>query len=407
MVDRAHGLGMLTPPAHGIRRPVRTCVRALEQPDDRRGRGQRGCPGYRDPATVRRFDAPEALDIRFYEIHAKSAINRVPEASQMPFRWTINPYRGCTHACTYCIWGDTPILMADGSHQPLGNAADRRRDLRHRAAGQLPALRPHAGARPLGERQAGVPRGARGRHRAHRQRRSPLPHASAAGSTSPARSSGRDRRPHLTIGSSLLGTGAFAAGPAARRRLRARLPVRDRPRRRQPRHLHLRPAEADVADRRAPLQARAVRRGGAARAERYLLAHGVHATSFAFHAGSDRTAADARDPDAVAVAVRPGSRAHPLAAEPERRVAQGLPRRHLRRRGLGQRRHPHQQRRRDDPALDRRPAWTRSGFATVLEGPAANGVASSASAAACASACASFTSSTRRSAASSTSTAWR
>ena len=60
-------------------------------------------PGYRDPATIRRFDAPEALDIRFYEIHAKSAINRVPEASQMPFRWTINPYRGCTHACNFCF----------------------------------------------------------------------------------------------------------------------------------------------------------------------------------------------------------------------------------------------------------------------------------------------------------------
>src|SRR4051794_39631754 len=60
-------------------------------------------PGYRDPATVRRFDAPEALDMRFYEIQAKSALNRVPEASAMPFRWTINPYRGCSHACTYCF----------------------------------------------------------------------------------------------------------------------------------------------------------------------------------------------------------------------------------------------------------------------------------------------------------------
>jgi DNA repair photolyase len=60
-------------------------------------------PGYRDPATVRRFDAPEALDMRFYEIHAKSAINRVPNASKMPFRWTINPYRGCSHACVYCF----------------------------------------------------------------------------------------------------------------------------------------------------------------------------------------------------------------------------------------------------------------------------------------------------------------
>ena len=81
---------------------MRTCVRALGQPDDRRGRGQAFARLPR-PGDVRRFDAPEALDIRFYEIHAKSAINRVPTASQMPFRWTINPYRGCTHACNFCF----------------------------------------------------------------------------------------------------------------------------------------------------------------------------------------------------------------------------------------------------------------------------------------------------------------
>jgi DNA repair photolyase len=27
----------------------------------------------------------------------------VPERSRMPFRWTINPYRGCSHACVYCF----------------------------------------------------------------------------------------------------------------------------------------------------------------------------------------------------------------------------------------------------------------------------------------------------------------
>jgi DNA repair photolyase len=63
---------------------------------------QHRLPGYRDPASVRRFDAPEALDMRFYEVRAKSVLNKVPEASQMPFRWTVNPYRGCSHACTYC-----------------------------------------------------------------------------------------------------------------------------------------------------------------------------------------------------------------------------------------------------------------------------------------------------------------
>ena len=60
-------------------------------------------PGYRDDAVVRTFDAPEALDVRFYEVRARSVLNRIPERSTMPFRWTVNPYRGCTHACVYCF----------------------------------------------------------------------------------------------------------------------------------------------------------------------------------------------------------------------------------------------------------------------------------------------------------------
>ncbi len=82
---------------------------------------QQSLPGYRDGAVVRRFDAPEALDMRFYEVRARSALNRVPGRSRVPFRWTINPYRGCSHACTYCAWGGTPILMADGRHKPLAD----------------------------------------------------------------------------------------------------------------------------------------------------------------------------------------------------------------------------------------------------------------------------------------------
>lgn len=63
----------------------------------------RALPGMRDPAVVRRFDAPEALDMRFYEVRAKTVLNRVPARSSMPFAWTVNPYRGCSHACTYCF----------------------------------------------------------------------------------------------------------------------------------------------------------------------------------------------------------------------------------------------------------------------------------------------------------------
>jgi len=80
-------------------------------------------PGYHEDAVVRHFDAPEAVETRFYEVQAKSILNHVPEASQMPFRWTINPYRGCTHSCVYCAWGETPILTADGRHKPLAELA--------------------------------------------------------------------------------------------------------------------------------------------------------------------------------------------------------------------------------------------------------------------------------------------
>ena len=70
-------------------------------------------------AVARTFDTPGFRGMTFYEVQAKSVVNRVPEASRMPFRWTVNPYRGCQHACTYCVSGETPLLMADGRTKPL------------------------------------------------------------------------------------------------------------------------------------------------------------------------------------------------------------------------------------------------------------------------------------------------
>ena len=48
------------------------------------------------------FDTPEFRGITFIESEAKSIINRVPGGA-LPFDWTINPYRGCSHACVYCF----------------------------------------------------------------------------------------------------------------------------------------------------------------------------------------------------------------------------------------------------------------------------------------------------------------
>ena len=54
-------------------------------------------------AVARTFDTPGFRGMTFYEIHAKSIVNRVPVTSRMAFGWTINPYRGCQHACAYCF----------------------------------------------------------------------------------------------------------------------------------------------------------------------------------------------------------------------------------------------------------------------------------------------------------------
>ncbi len=46
------------------------------------------------PDAQRRAD-----EARYQEVHVKSALT---QSIGMPFRWALNPYRGCTHACEYC-----------------------------------------------------------------------------------------------------------------------------------------------------------------------------------------------------------------------------------------------------------------------------------------------------------------
>jgi DNA repair photolyase len=59
-------------------------------------------PGVGDGTVTRTFDVPEAMGINFHEVRAKSALNHVP-GGRYGFSWTINPFRGCTHACLYCF----------------------------------------------------------------------------------------------------------------------------------------------------------------------------------------------------------------------------------------------------------------------------------------------------------------
>lgn len=72
---------------------------------------------------VRSVTTPEFAGVTFHEVMAKSALNHVPGASAMPFDWTVNPYRGCSHACSYCLSPETLVLCADGRQRPLGELA--------------------------------------------------------------------------------------------------------------------------------------------------------------------------------------------------------------------------------------------------------------------------------------------
>jgi DNA repair photolyase len=68
-------------------------------------------PLFEQGAVERTFDTPGFRGITFYEVRARSIINRVPDASRVPFRWTINPYRGCSHACFYCFARNTHTYL--------------------------------------------------------------------------------------------------------------------------------------------------------------------------------------------------------------------------------------------------------------------------------------------------------
>ena len=67
-----------------------------------------GMPSIR--GLLRSVQVQEFPGLTFHEVRAKSALNHVPGESAMPFPWTINPYRGCSHSCVYCLAGDTRVL---------------------------------------------------------------------------------------------------------------------------------------------------------------------------------------------------------------------------------------------------------------------------------------------------------
>lgn len=63
------------------------------------------------PGLVRSVQTPDFAGVTFHEVLSRTALNRVPAASSVPFRWTVNPMRGCLHRCVYCF--------ARGTHRYL------------------------------------------------------------------------------------------------------------------------------------------------------------------------------------------------------------------------------------------------------------------------------------------------
>jgi DNA repair photolyase len=148
----------------------------------------------------------------FYEVQARSIINKVPESSYVPFRWTINPYRGCSHACAYCLRGDTSILMANGRTKPIADVkpADKvygtvwdgkyRRYVTTHVRAHWSTVKP--AYRITLEDGTGVV--SSGDHRFLTNRG--WKYVTGA-------EQGRERRPHLTPNNKLMGTGRFASPP--------------------------------------------------------------------------------------------------------------------------------------------------------------------------------------------------
>jgi DNA repair photolyase len=67
-----------------------------------------------DTTTVEWIGEPPSAQLKIYEEDARSALSR-NDSDDLNFRWSLNPYRGCFHACAYCY--------ARPTHQYLGFGA--------------------------------------------------------------------------------------------------------------------------------------------------------------------------------------------------------------------------------------------------------------------------------------------
>jgi DNA repair photolyase len=161
-----------------------------------------------EPIFERQPGRGEYRGLEFLHVRAQRVINEV-KGAPFGFRYTINPYRGCSHACTYCLEGDTLVLMADGRTKALADV--RPGDMVYGTVREgayrryVPtAVLDHWSTVKTGYRVTlddGTTLIASGDHRFLTERG--WKHVTGAGH-------GAARRPHLTTNNSLLGVGKLA-----------------------------------------------------------------------------------------------------------------------------------------------------------------------------------------------------
>jgi DNA repair photolyase len=157
-----------------------------------------------------REDEPAAeLATTVTEERARSIIAR-NDSPDVPFEQSINPYRGCEHGCVYCMSGDTKILMADGKTRPLAEVRQGDavygtvREGWYRRYAKSHVLAHWSVIKPAYRitLEDGTSLIAGGDHRLLTERGWKFITGTECG---------RTRRPHLTTGNKLMGTGAFAS----------------------------------------------------------------------------------------------------------------------------------------------------------------------------------------------------
>ncbi len=155
---------------------------------------------------------PPLVPLQIYEDHSRSILSK-NDSPDVGFTWSVNPYRGCMHACAYCLSGETPILMGDASTKSLAQVrvgdevygtflqGSYRRYTKTRVVAHWSVTKPVV--RVMLEDGTEFLTSANHRFLTRRGWKYVV-----------GRQQGGERRPHLTVNDKMLGTGRFASTPA-------------------------------------------------------------------------------------------------------------------------------------------------------------------------------------------------